>query len=445
MTTAKAERSLRLLGKKTLELDRQTAASGEIFYDSTTTTLRLYDGVTVGGKVVGKTDVITLANGSVIKDSASGAISFGLGAGTEGQSTGAVAIGNYAGFSQQQNNSVAIGSGAGQGSQNTQSVAIGYQAGYSVQGGNAIAIGPYAGRINQHNTTIILSATGSILNSEGTGRLYIAPIRSTTATANVLYYNSTNKEVTYAALPTIPTNNNQLTNGAGYITGSGPTISGAAISNAVGMSFAAGVAVSEFSSDGTFAANASNKVPVESAVKTYVTTRGYITSTGIASQTGNSGKYLTTDGTSTSWGTVATLPTQTSNIGRILTTDGTTASWITPASSRLKLLTNSTGTVSHGFSDGPVWRHSSISANFTANFNGVPTTEGTVLTVTLQLVQGVTPYMPTAVQVEGISAGSILWFGGVSTGNASKTNVVIFTLIRSASTWAVLGEVKSYG
>jgi hypothetical protein len=146
-----------------------------------------------------------------------------------------------------------------------------------------------------------------------------------------------------------------------------------------------------------------------------------------------------------SWTAMSSLPSQTSNVGKILTTDGSTASWITPASSRLKLLTNSTGTVSHGFSDGPVWRHSSISANFTANFNGVPTTEGTVLTVTLQLVQGVTPYMPTAVQVEGISAGSILWFGGVSTGNASKTNVVIFTLIRSASTWAVLGEVKSYG
>jgi hypothetical protein len=171
---------------------------------------------------------------------------------------------------------------------------------------------------------------------------------------------------------------------------------------------------------------------------------GYITTNGIPTQTNNSGKYLTTDGTTLSWGTVATLPTQTNNVGRILTTDGTSASWITPASSRLKLLTGSTGTVSHTFSDGPIWRHSSISANFVANFTGIPATEGTVLTITLQLVQGVTPYMPTAVQVEGVSAGSILWFGGVSSGNASKTNVVIFTLVRSASTWAVLGEVKSY-
>jgi hypothetical protein len=443
MTTAKAERSLRLLGKKTLELDRQSATSGEIFYDNVTQTLRLYDGVTVGGKIVGKTDVITLANGSVIKDSASGAISFGLGAGIEGQSTGAVAIGNYAGSSQQQNNSVAIGSGAGQGSQNTQSVAIGYQAGYSVQGGNAIAIGPYAGRINQHNTTIILSATGSILNSEGTGRLYIDPIRSTTATANVLYYNTTSKEVTYAALPLeIPTQTGQS---GKYLTTNGTTVSWDTVSS--------------FSGSYT---DLTNKPTIPTNNNQLTNGAGYITATGIATQTGNSGKYLTTDGTTTSWGTVSTFsgsyvdltnkptidtlaPSQTGNIGKILTTSGTAVSWVAPNSSRLKLMTNATGLTSHTFSDGPVWRHTSISGNFTANFNGVPATEGTVLTVVLQLVQGATPYMPTAVNVEGVTAGSILWFGNVSSGNANKTNVVTFTLIRSGSAWATLGEVKSFG
>jgi hypothetical protein len=44
-------------------------------------------------------------------------------------------------------------------------------------------------------------------------------------------------------------------------------------------------------------------------------------------QTGNSGKYLKTDGTSTSWQTVSELPSQTGNSGKYLTTDGTTASW----------------------------------------------------------------------------------------------------------------------
>lgn len=46
------------------------------------------------------------------------------------------------------------------------------------------------------------------------------------------------------------------------------------------------------------------------------------------SQTGNSGKFLTTNGTATSWGVVPdTLPSQTGNSGKYLTTDGSTPSW----------------------------------------------------------------------------------------------------------------------
>ena len=47
----------------------------------------------------------------------------------------------------------------------------------------------------------------------------------------------------------------------------------------------------------------------------------------VPTQTGNSGKYLTTDGTTSSWGTVNALPTQTGNSGKYLTTNGSTASW----------------------------------------------------------------------------------------------------------------------
>jgi hypothetical protein len=45
------------------------------------------------------------------------------------------------------------------------------------------------------------------------------------------------------------------------------------------------------------------------------------------SQTSNSGKYLTTNGTSTSWASVDALPSQTGNSGKYLTTNGTIASW----------------------------------------------------------------------------------------------------------------------
>jgi hypothetical protein len=42
---------------------------------------------------------------------------------------------------------------------------------------------------------------------------------------------------------------------------------------------------------------------------------------------GNSGKYLTTDGTTSSWGAVDALPSQTGNSGKYLTTNGTAAAW----------------------------------------------------------------------------------------------------------------------
>lgn len=47
----------------------------------------------------------------------------------------------------------------------------------------------------------------------------------------------------------------------------------------------------------------------------------------VPTQTSNSGKYLTTNGTAVSWGTVDALPSQTGNSGKYLTTNGTSASW----------------------------------------------------------------------------------------------------------------------
>jgi hypothetical protein len=49
----------------------------------------------------------------------------------------------------------------------------------------------------------------------------------------------------------------------------------------------------------------------------------------VPTQTGQSGKYLTTNGSSASWASVDALPSQTGNSGKYLTTDGTTASWAT--------------------------------------------------------------------------------------------------------------------
>ena len=68
----------------------------------------------------------------------------------------------------------------------------------------------------------------------------------------------------------------------------------------------------------------------------YLTTNGtsstWATVDAVPSQGGQTGKYLTTDGTTLSWGTPSgTLPSQSGQTGKYLTTDGTTASWSTVA------------------------------------------------------------------------------------------------------------------
>ncbi|MFY9163063.1 hypothetical protein, partial [Aquirufa antheringensis] len=80
----------------------------------------------------------------------------------------------------------------------SQAVALGFAAGQYGQGQNAVAIGSFAGNNAQVANSIALNATGASLNPTTAG-FYVDPIRSTTATSNVLYYNSTTKEVTSGA------------------------------------------------------------------------------------------------------------------------------------------------------------------------------------------------------------------------------------------------------
>ena len=49
----------------------------------------------------------------------------------------------------------------------------------------------------------------------------------------------------------------------------------------------------------------------------------------LPAQSGNSGKFLTTNGTTVSWANIDALPAQSGNSGKFLTTNGTTASWAT--------------------------------------------------------------------------------------------------------------------
>ena len=71
------------------------------------------------------------------------------------------------------------------------------------------------------------------------------------------------------------------------------------------------------------------KAPVAGEQTYYLRGDGnWATVDALPSQTGQSGKYLTTNGTTASWATVDALPSQSGNNGKFLTTNGTTASWV---------------------------------------------------------------------------------------------------------------------
>jgi len=111
------------------------------------------------------------------------------------------------------------------------------------------------------------------------------------------------------------------------------------------------------------------------------------------------------------------------------------------------LKTGATGTVVHDFAESAIWSHENMLANFTANFTNIPTTSGRITVVTLLLVQGATPRIPNAVQIDGV-AQTIRWLGASApTGTANRGELVSFTLIRSTigSFWTVAGSLTSYG
>ena len=107
-------------------------------------------------------------------------------------------------------------------------------------------------------------------------------------------------------------------------------------------------------------------------------------------------------------------------------------------------LTGATGVVTHNLSNGAVFFHSSISANFTANFTNVPTTDDRGIGVALVLDQGGTGYLPTAVQINGASV-TLRWaYNTVPTPSSSQIDTVSFTLIRTGATWYVIGQHTNF-
>jgi hypothetical protein len=202
----------------------------------------------------------------------------------------------------------------------------------------------------------------------------------------------------------------------------------------------------------------------------------------IPSQTGQSGKYLTTDGTVTSWGTVAgDIEGVTAGTG--LTGGGTSGTVTLAIDSTVATLTGSqtltnktlttpvvtggsiadsvikgleedvnivasaaTGTINFDVTTASVWYYTSnATANHTLNFRysssvslNTAMVTGDAITLVWLNTNGATAYYPNVIQIDGNPVTPKVPTA-ISSGNASAIDAYTFTIIKTASaTFTVL-------
>ena len=139
----------------------------------------------------------------------------------------------------------------------------------------------------------------------------------------------------------------------------------------------------------------------------------------------------------------------TSSLTTVGTLTGLTISGLTTLQQTVEVYTSigtATGVVVHDCSTGAIFVHNTPAANWTANFTNITSTPNRVMSVAVLVNQGATPYVPTAVQING-APQTINWESGViPTGNADKIDLINFTFFMSeVAVYQVLGNLASFG
>jgi len=200
----------------------------------------------------------------------------------------------------------------------------------------------------------------------------------------------------------------------------------------------------EFSTSANFTFNSTNDTLSVSKIIANGAALTSITGANVTGTVANA-TYATTSATVTtnaqpnitSVGTLANLSVS----GTSILTGLVTSTFSTEV---IQTKTAATGVVTHDITSGTSFYHTSPSANFTANFTNVPTTNDRVIVTALVITQGATAYIPSAVQIDG-TGQTIKWNGGTApTGSASKVDIISFSLIRTGSTWIVFGQYSDY-
>jgi hypothetical protein len=108
-------------------------------------------------------------------------------------------------------------------------------------------------------------------------------------------------------------------------------------------------------------------------------------------------------------------------------------------------IADATGVVTHDCSSGHIFYHTSLDANFTANFTNLGLANGEATSLTLVLSQGGTAYIANNVQIGG-AAQTIKWSGNTEpTGNTNAVDVQSFSVLRVGGDYIVLGQLSTFG
>lgn len=174
----------------------------------------------------------------------------------------------------------------------------------------------------------------------------------------------------------------------------------------------------------------------------------------VPSQYGNSGKYLTTDGSVLSWGSVSTLPDQTGHSGQYLQTNGSSADWAAVAQywtrTGTELSTTTAGDDVHLDTGGYFYFYNTAdeTTNYERAFIKWDTNRlrlgtekggsGTLRQLQLSGSEGVTT--PSIYVAPGVSLGcsntTFISWGSTNTSIYSGTNTLFFTYGNNASSSA---------
>jgi len=116
-----------------------------------------------------------------------------------------------------------------------------------------------------------------------------------------------------------------------------------------------------------------------------------------------------------------------------------------PISEKVYSITNAQTAVTHDWAQSTIFYHTNIQGNFIADIINVPTTSNRTVSVVLVLEQGVTPYTISGFRINSVTQ-TIKWqTGSAPVGTTSGVDVVTFSMIRTSTSWTVLGQLVSFG